>query len=65
MISRLENLEQDNPKEYWKIINELREKKHKEVSFNAENFIQFFEKLYSKVEHSKNEEEIENLFQKP
>ena len=61
MISRLENLEYDNPKEYWKIVNELREKKHKEASFNAENFIQFFESLFSKVEHSKTEEEIENF----
>ena len=61
MISSLENLEHDNPKEYWKIINELREKKHKEASFNAENFIQFFEKLFSKVKENGTEEKVENF----
>ena len=35
MISKLETLEKERPKEYWKIINELREKKHKDVSFNT------------------------------
>ena len=61
MISKLENLERDKPKEYWKIINELREKKHKEVSFNAENFIKFFENLFSKTEQNKSEDEVEKF----
>ena len=61
MISKLENMERDNPKEYWKIVNELREKKHKEASFNAENFVKFFENLFSQTEQTKNEEEIEKF----
>ena len=59
MISKLEKLEKEKPKEYWKIINELREKKQKETSFNAENFIKFFENLFAKVESNEDEKNIE------
>ena len=65
MISKLENLEQDNPKEYWKIINELREKKQKETSFDTENFSKFFEKLFSKTELTpKTEKEMNDFITK-
>ena len=50
MISKLENLEKERPKECWKIVNELREKQHKETWFNTANFMKFFENLYSKTE---------------
>lgn len=61
MISKLEKLEKERPKEYWKIVNELREKKHRETSFNTVNFMKFFENLYSKTKLSKTDEEIENF----
>ena len=39
MIAKLESLEKERPKEYWKIVNELREKKQRETSFNTINTI--------------------------
>ena len=61
MISRLETMEKERPKEYWKIINELKEKKRSETSFNTENFMKFFENLYSKTEIRKSDDKIEDF----
>ena len=61
MISKLETMEQERPREYWKIVNELREKQHRETSFNTVNFMKFFENLYSKTEVRKSDEEIEDF----
>ena len=47
MVNKLEQLEEKNPKEYWNLINELREKTGGETHFDAESFTSFFEKLYS------------------
>ena len=47
MIRNLEKLEEKDPKEYWKMVNELREKKSNGASFDVDNFTAFFEKLYS------------------
>lgn len=62
MISKLETLEKEKPKEYWKIVNELREKRHKETSFNTTTFIQFFQNLYAKTElNNTTDKEIEKF----
>ena len=61
MISKLESLEKQHPKEYWKIVNEIRGKKQRETSFNTSNFVKFFENLYSKTEINKSDEEIEKF----
>ena len=47
MVQRLQQIEEKDPKEYWKLVNELREKKQGESHFDAERFTLFFEKLYS------------------
>ena len=61
MISKLESLEKQHPKEYWKIVNEIRGRKQRETSFNTFNFVKFFENLYSKTEINKSDEEIEKF----
>ena len=50
MVQTLEELETKDPKEYWKLVNELREKKQNETSFDADSFTIFFERLYSAPE---------------
>ena len=47
MIQQLESPEGKDPQEYWKLVNQLRENKQNNTYFNAENFTNFFEKLYS------------------
>ena len=47
MINYLESLEEKDPKEYWKLVSEIRGKNAVGTSFDAENFTSFFEKLYS------------------
>ena len=66
MISKLETAETNNPKEYWEIINELREKKHSETSFNSVTFVDFFKKLFSKdkTDNTPDEESIEEFVNK-
>ena len=63
MIEKLEQAEKQDPKEYWKLVNELREKKQNGCYFEAERFTQFFEKLYSAPEekNKKIEEYVENI----
>jgi hypothetical protein len=49
LIKKLESMETNDPKEYWKMVNELRAKKQSETpTLNTEDFVNFFEKLYSK-----------------
>ena len=62
MISKLEEMEEKNPKEYWNIIKELREKKVENRVSNPEEFEQFFKRLFSiqeDVERNPKHEEIE------
>ena len=47
LIQQLEVLEERNPKEYWNLVNELREKKQNKTMGNPEEFTAFFEKLYA------------------
>ena len=63
MIQKLEEAERQDPKEYWKLVNELREKKQTRSCFEAERFTQFFENLYSAPEEkNKNMREyVENI----
>ena len=52
-ILKLESIEKKDPTEYWKLVDLLKESKQKESHFDAENFTQFFEKLYAKIEEKK------------
>ena len=67
MIKKLEELESKDPKEYWKLVNELREKKQDESFFHADAFTDFYQKLFSLSNHSDTEIEehvaisLENL----
>ena len=54
MIAKLEEIETKDPKEYWKIVNELRENKKSETSFNTKTFSDFFQDLFS-ADKTKNE----------
>ena len=56
MVQRLERVEEKDPKEYWKLVNDLREKKSSNTQYDAEKFTQFFEGLYSATEEQKHEE---------
>ena len=47
IVKKLEEIEDKDPKEYWRLINELRENKRDSTDFDAEKFTSFFEKLYS------------------
>ena len=47
MIKKLEEIEDKDPKEYWRLINELRQKKQSEANFDTDSFTSFFEKLYA------------------
>ena len=54
LIAKLEDIEAKDPKEYWKIVNELRENKKSETSFNTKTFTNFFQDLFS-ADKTKNE----------
>ncbi len=56
MIQKLEQIEEKDPKEYWKLVNELREKKSSNSQYDAEKFTQFFEELFSVSEKERNDE---------
>ena len=62
MIRKLEEAEKQDPKEYWRLVNELREKKQNGAYFDAERFTLFFEKLYSAPENKN--KEIEEYVEK-
>ncbi len=55
MVQKLEMLENKDPKEYWKLVNDLREKRRNNTQYDAEKFTLFFEQLYSETEVEKNE----------
>ena len=50
MIQNLEKLEQKDPKEYWDLVNKLREKKQNNTTYNTTEFIKCFEQLYAEDE---------------
>ena len=65
IIKKLETVEESNPKEYWKLIKELREKEQNNTICNPENFNLYFEKLYSQnKEYNQEKQEIEDFVQK-
>ena len=41
MIQQLENMEGKDPKEYWNMVNELREKKQNNTTLDTEDFTLF------------------------
>ena len=47
MIKRLEEIESNNPTEYWKLIKELKERKAQKRISNPEEFEEFFRKLFA------------------
>ena len=63
MIQKLEQIEEKDPKEYWKMVNEMREKKNSESSISdVEYFTNYFEKLFAKtnpVDHEAKEKFVE------
>ena len=64
MIAKLEDIETKDPKEYWKIVNELRENKKSETSFNTKTFSDFFQDLFSADKtksESLNDQNVENF----
>ncbi len=58
LISKLEELEGKDPQEYWKLVNQLRDKKQNESYFDADKFINFFENLFSKSDKDNNSDTI-------
>ena len=71
MIERLERVEQSNPKEYWDIIKQLRERKADNTISNPDDFKAFYEKLFSldkdrqiSEEHMKIEAEVLEMLSK-
>ena len=58
MIRKLESIEENNPKEYWEIIQKLRNKKQEQKICNTEDFVSFFENLFTdkpKLNHQEKE----------
>ena len=47
IIKKLENMEDKNPQEYWKLIKELREKKYNKTISDPEEFTNFFENVFA------------------
>ena len=47
LIRKLEAAEENNPKEYWKLIKMLRENRKENKICNTNDFVNFFEKLFS------------------
>ena len=60
MIKQLERADDRNPKEYWKLVNELREKKRNKTTGDSETFTTFFENLYAK-DNTVRDKEIEDF----
>ena len=53
LIRKLENAEENNPKEYWKLIKMLRNNKKEQKICNPGDFVTFFENLFSNTETEK------------
>ena len=47
MIQQMESIESKDPKEYWKLVNEIRKKKRSDTHFDPTKFVTYFEKLYA------------------
>ena len=62
MIRKLEEAENANPKEYWNIIKDLREKQKENHVSNAEDFKKFYEKLFA-VDRTETNNDISKLEQ--
>ena len=62
LIAKLEEIENKDPKEYWKLIGKLRKNKSEQKICNTDDFVSFFEKLFAKnennTEHEKYVKEI-------
>ncbi len=52
IMSKLQNLESEDPKQYWNLINELRNTQKNNNISNSNNFEKFYENLFSKYSHS-------------
>ena len=68
LVKKLESMETNDPKEYWKMVNELRAKKQTKTPItNTEDFVNFFEKLYSKnvpKDHEEKEKFVREYLEK-
>ena len=66
IIEKLERAEEKDPKEYWKLVNKLRKNKLENKISNTEDFINFFENLFSEKEELQQHEQemtdyVENM----
>ena len=59
MIQKLEQAEEKNPKEYWDIIKQLRERQSSNAMTNPEDFQKFYEKLFSESEEGEAKKEVD------
>ena len=66
IIKKLEEIETNNPQEYWKLVKEMREKNNNTTISNSDEFTSFFIKLYSLNNNNNNtaRAEIEEMVQK-
>ena len=56
LVNKLEKAEENNPKEYWKLIKMLRDQKKEQSICNTEDFVNFFENLFSEKNTPSQEE---------
>ena len=61
IIKDLERMEENDPQEYWKMVNMLKETKNNDAHFDADSFTTFFERLYTATD--KRDPEIEKVVQ--
>jgi hypothetical protein len=63
MINKLEQMEEKDPKEYWKMVNEMRDNKKSDSQISdIDYFTDYFEKLFTKtnpVDHEEKERFVE------
>ena len=65
MIQKLESMEEKDPKEYWKMVNKLREKDNDENGTpDIEIFTEYFEKLFSEKNPEGHEEKEKFVLEK-
>ena len=57
IIQKLERAEEKDPKEYWKLVNKLRKNKLEKKISNTEDFVNFFENLFSEKEELQQHEQ--------
>ena len=56
IIRKLEEAEENNPKEYWKLIKMLRNQKKEQKICNTDEFVSFFENLFSENQTNQKED---------